>query len=215
MSPEKRAGAIIEALREIYPDAVCSLDYREPWQLLFSTRLAAQCTDKRVNVVAEVLYDKYKSIDALAEADIEELSQIIKPCGLFNTKARDLKAGAERLRDAYGGVVPDSMDELLTIPGIGRKTANLILSDVYGQPAIVADTHCIRLSNRFGLCDTKDPFKVEKCLQQIIKPEEQAPFCHRCVFFGRDICRARSPRCGECPISGLCLYFEKQGKAGL
>ena len=212
MDTKKRAQAIVAGLKEIYPDAVCSLDYVEPWQLLFSTRLAAQCTDKRVNIVAQTLYSTYTSVDQLAEADIDELAAIIKPCGLFNTKARDLKAGAQRLRDVYGGIVPDSMEELLTIPGIGRKTANLILSDVYGKPAVVTDTHCIRLANRFGLCDTKDPVKVEKRLAELIAPDEQAPFCHRCVFFGREICTARSPKCATCPIRALCLDYEKRQK---
>lgn len=205
MKLEERVQGLLDGLARLYPDAGCSLDYREPWQLLFSTRLAAQCTDKRVNVVAEKLYARYPTIQALADADIGELSEIVRPCGLFNTKARDLKAGAQRLTEVYDGRVPDSMEELLTIPGIGRKTANLVLSDVYGKPAVVTDTHCIRLSNRFGLCDTKDPVKVEKRLKELIPPAEQAVYCHRCVYFGREVCTARAPSCGSCALSGYCI----------
>lgn len=206
MDTKKRAAAVVEKLETIYPEAVCSLDYGEAWQLLFSARLAAQCTDKRVNEVAKDLYAKYPTLEAMADADLAELESIVRPTGLFRTKAHDLKYGAAMLVSEYGGVVPDTMDELLKLPGVGRKIANLMLGDVYGKPAVVADTHCIRLSNRMGFCDSKDPKKVEMQLRGIIEPEKQNDFCHRLVLFGRDTCTARSPKCDTCPLKadGLC-----------
>ena len=206
MDIKQRAAAVVEKLEKIYPEAVCSLDYREAWQLLFSARLAAQCTDKRVNEVAKDLYTKYPTLDAMANADLGELEAIVRPTGLFRTKAHDLKYGAVMLLSEYGGIVPDSMDELLKLPGVGRKIANLMLGDVYGKPAVVADTHCIRLSNRMGFCDSMDPKKVEMQLRGIIEPDKQNDFCHRLVLFGRDTCTARSPKCDTCPLKsyGLC-----------
>ncbi len=206
MDTKKRAAAVVAKLETIYPEAVCSLDYGEAWQLLFSARLAAQCTDKRVNEVAKDLYAKYPTLEAMADADLAELESIVRPTGLFRTKAHDLKYGAAMLVSEYGGVVPDTMDELLKLPGVGRKIANLMLGDVYGKPAVVADTHCIRLSNRMGFCDSKDPKKVEMQLRGIIEPEKQNDFCHRLVLFGRDTCTARSPKCDTCPLKadGLC-----------
>ena len=206
MDTMKRAAAVVAKLESIYPEAVCSLDYGEAWQLLFSARLAAQCTDKRVNEVAKDLYAKYPTLEAMADADLAELESIVRPTGLFRTKAHDLKYGAAMLVSEYGGVVPDTMDELLKLPGVGRKIANLMLGDVYGKPAVVADTHCIRLSNRMGFCDSKDPKKVEMQLRGIIEPEKQNDFCHRLVLFGRDTCTARSPKCDTCPLKadGLC-----------
>ncbi len=207
MNTKERAAAVVAKLEAIYPEAVCSLDYGEAWQLLFSARLAAQCTDKRVNEVAKDLYAKYPTLEAMANADLSELESIVRPTGLFRTKAHDLKYGAAMLLSEYGGVVPDTMDELLKLPGVGRKIANLMLGDVYGKPAVVADTHCIRLSNRMGFCDSKDPKKVEMQLRDIIEPEKQNDFCHRLVLFGRDTCTARSPQCDTCPLNtdGLCL----------
>ena len=201
----------MDILKERYPDT-CSLVAEKDYELLFSTRLSAQCTDARVNLVTKELYARYPTLQALAEADLEELCAIDKPCGLFRTKANDIKNSAKLLLERFGGRVPDTMEELLTLPGVGRKTANLILSDIYGKPAIVADTHCIRISSRLGLVPPacgKDPYKVELALKQVVEPAEQASLCHRFVHFGRDICTARSPRCGECPLRELCTQPQK------
>ena len=211
MTTKEKAAAVVDILKERYPDT-CSLVAEKDYELLFSTRLSAQCTDARVNVVTKELYARYPTLQALAEADLEELCAIVKPCGLFRTKANDIKSSANLLLERFGGRVPDTMEELLTLPGVGRKTANLILSDIYGKPAIVADTHCIRISNRLGLVPPacgKDPYKVELALKQVVEPAEQASLCHRFVHFGRDICTARGPRCGECPLRELCTQPQK------
>ena len=200
----KRGSEVARLLKRRYPDAVCSLDEREPYRLLIATRLSAQCTDARVNMVTPALFGRYPTLESLAEADVEDVEEIIKSCGFYHTKAKDIVAACAMLRDKFGGKVPDNMELLLTLPGVGRKTANLILGDVYGKPAIVADTHCIRISNRLGLTDSKDPYKVELQLREIIPPEEGAALCHRFVLFGREICSARSPRCGECELKELC-----------
>lgn len=213
MTKKEKGALIVERLKEKYP-GTCSLDWRKDYELLFSTRLAAQCTDARVNVVAKVLYEKYDSLEKLANADYEELCEIIRPCGLFRTKAQDLISASQMLLSDYGGKVPDSMEELLKLPGIGRKTANLVLSDIFGQPAVVADTHCIRISNRLGLCNSKDPFKVEQQLSKLIEPSEQAPLCHRFVHFGRDVCTARSPKCFACHLTELCAEYASLQKKG-
>jgi len=197
---------LIDALKALYPDPQCTLTYNHDYELLFNTRLAAQCTDKRVNLVAAPLYSRYPTLQAIAEADVGDMEEMVRPCGFYRHKARDLVLGAQKILSDYGGKVPDTMEALLSIPGIGRKTANLILGELFGKPAVVADTHCIRLSNRLGLCDTKDPAKVEKTLQKIIPPEEQLAFCHRLVEHGRKVCTARAPRCGECTVRGLCAY---------
>ncbi len=199
-----RVKKIVDLLKSIYPDADCTLDFAEAWQLLFSTRLAAQCTDARVNIVAEVLYKRYPTLEAMAEADIEELSQIVKPCGFYHTKAKDIKSASKILIEKYNSVVPDTMEELLTLPGIGRKTANLILGEVYHKPAVVTDTHCIRLSNRLGIVSTDDPGKVETALREQIPENEQLMLCHRFVYHGRAVCAARSPKCGVCILSEVC-----------
>ena len=204
MELQQRALLIVKTLKKEYPQAVCTLDYGKPYELLFSTRLAAQCTDARVNVVAVDLYRRYPTLESFAGADIKELEAIIRPCGLFHTKARDIVNAAAVLLDRFDGQVPDNMEDLLSLPGVGRKTASIILGDVYHIPAIPADTHCIRLSNRLGLCQTKDPLKVEKKLSGLIPPDEQADFCHRLVLHGRAVCTARSPRCGACCVSTLC-----------
>ncbi len=206
MTKKQRARIIIDKLREEYPDAVCSLDYEEAWKLLVSVRLAAQCTDARVNVVVEGLYKKYPTIDALAEAEVEEIEKIVHPCGLGKSKARDISGCMKMLRDTYDCRVPDTMEELLKLPGVGRKSANLILGDVYGKPAIVTDTHCIRLVNRMGLVDgIKEPAKVEKALWKIIPPEEGNDFCHRLVYHGREVCTARTkPYCDKCCLQDVC-----------
>ncbi len=206
MTKKKLALEIIERLKKEYPDADCTLDYNEAWKLLVSVRLAAQCTDARVNIVVEKLYEKYPDVNALAEASPEEIEQIVKPCGLGHSKARDISACMRILRDQYGGKVPESFDELLKLPGVGRKSANLIMGDVFGKPAIVTDTHCIRLVNRMGLVeDCKDPKKVEMALWKIIPPEEGSDFCHRLVWHGRDVCTARTkPHCDRCCVRDLC-----------
>lgn len=206
MTKKQRALEIIDRLKKEYPDAGCSLDYDEAWKLLVSVRLAAQCTDARVNVVVEGLYEKYPDVNALAEAPVAEIEKIVRPCGLGNSKARDISACMKMLRDEYGGKVPDNFDLLLKLPGVGRKSANLIMGDVFGKPAIVTDTHCIRLTNRMGLVDgIKEPAKVEKELWKIIPPEEGSDFCHRLVFHGREVCTARTkPCCDKCCLKDIC-----------
>lgn len=197
---------IIKRLKKAYPDAACSLDYEEAWKLLVSVRLAAQCTDARVNTIVPVLFAKYPSVDALADAPVETIEEIVKPCGLGKSKARDISACMKMLRDVYGGKVPDNMKDLLRLPGVGRKSANLIMGDVFGKPAIVTDTHCIRLVNRMGLVDQiKDPKKVEMALWEIIPPEEGSDFCHRLVYHGREVCTARTkPYCDRCCLADIC-----------
>ena len=201
------AKKLIERLKKEYPDAGCTLDYDDAWKLLVSVRLAAQCTDARVNVVVEKLYEKFPDVDALAAAKAEEIEEIVRPCGLGRTKARDISACMKILKDQYNGKVPDHFDELLKLPGVGRKSANLIMGDVFGKPAIVTDTHCIRLVNRMGLVDgIKEPRKVEKALWKLIPPEEGSDFCHRLVYHGRDVCTARTkPYCERCCVSDLCV----------
>ena len=206
MTKKERALQIIERLKEAYPDAGCTLEYDQAWKLLVSVRLAAQCTDARVNVVVEKLYEKYPDVDALAEAPVEEIEKIVRPCGLGNSKARDISACMKMLRDEYGGRVPGDFEKLLALPGVGRKSANLIMGDVFGKPAIVTDTHCIRLVNRMGLVDgIKEPAKMEKALWKIIPPEEGSDFCHRLVDHGRAVCTARTkPYCDQCCIRDIC-----------
>ena len=206
MKSQQEVRAIVDALKELYPDGICSLDYEKDYELLFSVRLAAQCTDARVNIVVEKLYEKFPDVDALADAPVEEIEAIVKPCGLGHSKARDISACMRILRDEYGGKVPDDFNKLLKLPGVGRKSANLIMGDVFGQPAIVTDTHCIRLVNRMGLVDgIKEPKKVEMELWKIIPPEEGSDFCHRLVYHGRDVCTARTkPHCEKCCLVDIC-----------
>ena len=197
---------VIDRLKKEYPGAECTLDYDEAWKLLVSVRLAAQCTDARVNVVVEKLYEKFPDVEALAAAEPDEIEEIVKPCGLGHSKARDISACMRMLRDQYGGKVPDDFDALLTLPGVGRKSANLIMGDVFGKPAIVTDTHCIRLSNRIGLVDgIREPKKLEMALWKIIPPEEGNDFCHRLVLHGREVCTARThPFCDRCCLQDIC-----------
>lgn len=211
MTKKQRTLEIIRRLKEEYPQSDCTLDYDEAWKLLVSVRLAAQCTDARVNVVVEKLYEKFPDVNALAEAPVEEIEKLVRPCGLGNSKARDISACMKMLRDRYGGRVPDSMEELLSLPGVGRKSANLIMGDVFGKPAIVTDTHCIRLVNRMGIVDgIKEPGKVEKALWKLVPPEEGNDFCHRLVDHGRAVCTARTnPFCERCCLSDVC------GKVGV
>lgn len=207
---KERAARIVARLKEIYPESVCALEYGgEAWKLLVMGRLSAQCTDERVNIVCRELFAKYPTARALADAPLCDIESIIRPCGLFRTKAESLKASCTLLCDTFGGVLPDDMDTLLTFPGVGRKIANLLLGDIYGKPAVVADTHCIRICGRLGFYPEtqKDPHKVEIILSGIIKPDEQSAFCHRIVMFGREYCMARSPRCAECPLEALCPKF--------
>ena len=206
MTKKKLALEIIERLKKEYPDAECSLDYNQAWKLLVSVRLAAQCTDARVNVVVQDLYAKFPTVEALAQAQVSEIEEIVKPCGLGHSKARDISACMKVLKEQYGGNVPDDFDALLALPGVGRKSANLIMGDVFGKPAIVTDTHCIRLTNRMGLVDhIKEPKKVEMALWKIIPPEEGSDFCHRLVYHGREVCTARTkPYCDKCCLKDIC-----------
>lgn len=206
MTKKQRALEIIERLKKEYPDAACTLDYEEAWKLLVSVRLAAQCTDARVNVIVKGLFEKYPDVNALAEAEVSDIEEIVRPCGLGRSKARDISACMRMLRDEYDGRVPDDFDALLKLPGVGRKSANLIMGDVFGKPAIVTDTHCIRLSNRMGLVDgIKEPKKVEMALWKIIPPEEGSDFCHRLVIHGREVCTARTkPYCDKCCLADIC-----------
>ena len=203
---QKLALEMIERLKKEYPDAGCTLDYDQAWKLLVSVRLAAQCTDARVNVVVEKLYEKYPDVASLAAAAPEDIEAIVKPCGLGRSKARDISACMKILQEEYDGKVPDDFQKLLALPGGGRKSANLIMGDVFGQPAIVTDTHCIRLVNRMGLVDgIKDPKKVEMELWKLIPPEEGSDFCHRLVYHGRDVCTARTtPHCDRCCVADIC-----------
>lgn len=212
MTRQEKAAEIVRILKEKYPDT-CSLVAQKDYELLFATRLSAQCTDARVNLVTKELYSRFPTLESLAEADLEEICEIIKPCGLFRTKGSDIKNASVMLLEKFGGKVPDNMEDLLMLPGIGRKTANLIVSDIYGKPAIVADTHCIRISNKLGLNNPscgKDPYKVEMSLKAIVAPEEQASLCHRFVHFGRDVCTARNPQCTICPLQQLCDDYQKR-----
>lgn len=206
MTKKNLARKIIKRLKEEYPDADCTLDYNEAWKLLVSVRLAAQCTDARVNIIVRDLYAKYPDVNALAEASPEDIEAIVRPCGLGHSKARDISACMRILRDQYGGNVPDDFDALLKLPGVGRKSANLIMGDVFGKPAIVTDTHCIRLVNRMGLVDNiKEPKKVEMALWELIPPKEGNSFCHRLVCHGRDVCTARTkPYCDRCCLQDIC-----------
>lgn len=200
--------SIIAELKKLYPDGICSLDYPKPYELLFSVRLAAQCTDERVNMVTPALFARFPTLESLAEADISEVETYIHSTGFFRAKARDIVGAARMMLDEYGGKVPDNMDDLLKLPGVGRKTANLILGDVYHQPGVVvADTHCIRISGKLGLTDgTKDPAKVETQLRKVLPPEESNDFCHRLVLHGRAVCMARRPDCQNCTQSKLTAY---------
>ena len=206
MTKEELTLEVIRRLKVAYPLAECTLDYDQAWKLLVSVRLAAQCTDARVNVVVEGLYEKYPDVASLAAADVTDIEEIVRPCGLGKSKARDISACMKMLRDTYGGKIPKDFDAILKLPGVGRKSANLIMGDVFGKPAIVTDTHCIRLVNRIGIVDgIKDPKKVEMALWKIIPPEEGSDFCHRLVEHGREVCTARTkPYCDKCCLADIC-----------
>ena len=207
MKSANEINAIIQELKVLYPDAECSLDYKKDYELLFSVRLAAQCTDARVNLVTPALFARYPSLEAFAEADVDEVGQYVHSTGFWRAKARDMVACAKMLLERFDGKVPDNMDDLLSLPGVGRKTANLILGDIYGQEGYVCDTHCIRFTGRLGITDgSKDPLKVEQQLRACIPPEESNDFCHRMVLHGRAVCMARGPQCETCTLRDLCDY---------
>ena len=205
MASKATVKRIIETLKGLYPDALCSLQYEKDYELLFSVRLSAQCTDARVNQVTPALFARFPTLESFAQAEPEEVEPYIRSCGFFHGKARDLVGCARQLIERFNGKVPGTMEELTSLPGVGRKTANLILGDVYHQPAYVCDTHCIRITGRLGLTDgSKDPLQVERQLRAILPPEESSDFCHRMVLFGRDVCTARSPKCENCPLRADC-----------
>ncbi len=204
MTLKERAQKAMDAMDTEYPEAVCSLRSEDPLQLLIATRLSAQCTDARVNLVTPVLFEKYKTAADFAGADIEDVEEIIKSCGLYKTKARNIIDMAQMILNDFDGKVPDNMEDLLKLPGIGRKTANLILGDVFGQPSVVTDTHLIRITNRLGLVNTKDPYKVEMALRKILDPARSGTFCHQIVWHGRKVCTARSPKCDKCCMADFC-----------
>lgn len=204
MDTQELAIKAVHALKEEYPDALCSLDYEDPLQLLISVRLAAQCTDARVNLVTPALFERFPTLEAFCDGTEEEIGELIHSCGFFRAKARDILGTCRKIRDEFGGRVPDNMEDLLSLPGVGRKTANLILGDVYHKPAVVTDTHCIRISGRLGLTKNKAPEKVERDLRAVLPPEESNNFCHRLVLHGRAVCMARKPDCASCPLRPWC-----------
>ena len=211
MKTQAQISAIIEELKQLYPDALCSLEYQKDYELLFSVRLAAQCTDARVNLVTPALFERFPTLEAFAAATPDEVGEYVRSCGFWRAKAKDIVGSAQILLRDFGGKVPDNMDDLLRLPGVGRKTANLILGDVYGKEGYVCDTHCIRITGRLGITDgSKDPLKVEQQLRKTIPPEESSDFCHRMVLHGRALCMARGPKCGECPLRELCDYGTSQ-----
>lgn len=209
MTLKEKCNRIILLLEEKYPNAICSLEYTQPHELMIAGRLSAQCTDARVNIVTKELFAKYKSVEDFANADISEVEEIIKPCGLYKTKAKSVVEMCRQLRDNFGGEIPKTVEELTTLSGIGRKTANLVMGDVHGLPAVVTDTHCIRICGRLGLTKNKEPKKVEDDLRKILPPEKSSDFCHRMVLFGREICKARGERCDICPLKSLCDSRQK------
>ena len=204
MTKKERAAKAVEILKEIYPEAVCSLTASNPFELLVAVRLSAQCTDARVNLVTPALFERYKTLEDYASADVKEVEDYIRSCGFYKNKAESIIGMAQKILSDFGGEVPDNIEDLITLPGVGRKTANLIVGDVYGKEAIVVDTHCIRITNRIGLVAEKDPAKIEFALKKIIPAEEGSDFCHRIVLFGRDVCSARKPLCDECKMAEIC-----------
>lgn len=207
MTDKERALLAVEALKAEYPNAICSLVYTDPLQLLIATRLAAQCTDARVNMVTPKLFETYKNVYEFANADVADVEELIKSCGLYKTKARDIVAMCKALKDNFNGIVPDTIEKLTTLPGIGRKTANLIIGDIFHKPAVVVDTHCIRITGKLGFHNIKDAVKIEKILRNILPPDESNDFCHRIVLHGRAVCTARSPKCELCCMKDFCKYY--------
>ena len=209
MTKKQRAISAVEALKKEYPEAICSLNYSDEFQLLAATRLSAQCTDARVNIVTPALFEKYPTVEAFAEAEVADVEELIRSCGFYRTKAKDLVEMAKKILSDFGGKVPDNIEDLTSLPGVGRKTANLICGDIFGKPAVVADTHLIRISNLLGLVETKDPFKVEMQLKELLPAEESNDFCHRCVLHGRAVCIARRPDCENCCMAEFCKSAKK------
>lgn len=211
MTPKELAIQAVNRLKERYPDALCSLEYdpAHPYRLLFATRLSAQCTDARVNQVTPALFRRFPTLEAMAQADLQEVEELVRPCGFYHLKAADLIAMSKMLLERWDGQLPDTMEELTSLPGVGRKTANLILGDIFHQPSYVTDTHCIRICSRIGITDgSRDPLQVEKQLRKVLPPEESGNFCHRLVLFGRDCCSARKPDCGNCPLADICQFIK-------
>ncbi|MCQ2416893.1 MAG: endonuclease III [Oscillospiraceae bacterium] len=216
MKLKEKAVMICDVLDTIYPDPCCSLIYEKPYELMIATRLSAQCTDARVNIVTKDLFQQYPTLDSFADADIAELEKAVYPCGFYRSKAKSIKEMCQRVRDVFQGEVPDNMEDLLTLPGIGRKTANLLLGDVYGKPAVVTDTHCIRISGRLGLTKKHEPKQVEDDLRKVLPPERSSRYCHQIVQFGRDTCTSQRPKCESCPLKEYCTnpsFKKKQNKA--
>lgn len=209
MNKNELTAEIIRRLEQVYPDALCSLTYEKPHELMIAGRLSAQCTDARVNIVTKELFAKYRSIEDFANADVDEIAEIVKPCGLYKTKAKSIVGMCRQIMQDFGGEIPDTIEQLTKLEGIGRKTANLVLGDVFHKPAVVCDTHCIRICGRLGLTKNKEPQKVETDLRKILPPEKSSDFCHRMVLFGREFCKARGERCGECPLSDICKSCKK------
>lgn len=205
MKIKEKAVQICDILDTMYPEALCALHFEKPYELMIAVRLSAQCTDARVNIVTQKLFQQYPTLDSFADADLTELEQAVKPCGFYRAKAKSIKEMCQILRDRFDGVLPDNMDDLLSLPGIGRKTANLLLGDVYGQPAVVTDTHCIRIAGRLGLTKRHAPEHVEEDLRKVLPKERSSRFCHQIVLFGRDTCRARNPLCEGCPLAEYCV----------
>ena len=213
MTKKEKALEVCKLLEEKYPDALCSLVYSAPHELMIAGRLSAQCTDARVNIVTKPLFEKYKSINDFADADIHDVEEIVKPCGLYKTKAKSIVQMCQQIRDNFDGEIPQTIEELTTLSGIGRKTANLIMGDVFHKPAVVTDTHCIRICGRLGLTKNTEPVKVEQDLRKILPPELSSDFCHRLVLFGREICKARGEKCQECILCHLCSAHSKKLKS--
>lgn len=210
MTKKEIALFAINALEQLYPHAICSLEYNKPYELMIAARLSAQCTDARVNVVTKNLFKKYPTLESFADAELSELESDVKPCGFYHTKAKSIKEMSQKLISNFDGNIPDSFEQLLSLPGIGRKTANLLMGDIWGKPAIVTDTHFIRITGRLGLTNHTEPHKVEQDLLKLIPPKKSSDFCHRIVLFGRDICKARKPLCSKCPLSSVCEFFANQ-----
>ncbi|MEG1686416.1 MAG: endonuclease III [Angelakisella sp.] len=210
MTKKQQALEAISRLEQLYPQAECTLEYTIPHQLMIATRLAAQCTDARVNLVTPVLFTRFPTLQSLAQAEVAEVMEIVHSCGFYRTKAQDIVAACQMLLSDFGGVMPETMEELLTLPGVGRKTANLLLGDLFGKPAIVCDTHCIRITNLLGLTTGTDPAKVEQQLLPLLPPQKSNDFCHRLVMLGREICVARRPQCDRCPLDSICKHTPKK-----
>nr|WP_319487636.1 endonuclease III [uncultured Caproiciproducens sp.] len=212
MTKKQRAALAVEALKKEYPNAACSLTYEDPLQLLIATRLSAQCTDARINLVTPALFERFPTLDAFIGGSVEEIEELVHSCGLYKTKSRDIFAMCRMLKSEFGGVVPDSIEELTRLPGVGRKTANLVVGDIYHKPAVVTDTHCIRICARLGISEGKDPFKVEKQLRAVLPTDESNLFCHRLVLHGRAVCNARNPQCELCCMKDFCKYAKEQNR---